>query len=163
MYYSYEFVLFYRDMSLTPILHESTNILNQSTTVVAYVREDSNIHKMADLRGKRAVFPRFDGIAWHSVLRYLADVEKSTCKDVLGGFFSSVCAPGIENLDLSETLKKKWTENCYVEAGKVLEGEQQALRSLVEGKSDVAFLSMNMYNQYMGKCSKLNVPVFFPC
>ncbi|XP_073963720.1 transferrin-like [Choristoneura fumiferana] len=138
-----------RDMSLTPVLHESTNILNQSTTVVAYVREDSNINKMADLRGKRAVFPRFDGIAWHSVLRYLANVEKSTCKDILSGFFSSVCAPGVEKNDLSENLKKKWTENCYVQDGNVLDGEQQALRLLVEGKSDVAFLSMNTYNQYM--------------
>ncbi|XP_063543762.1 transferrin [Cydia strobilella] len=137
-----------RDMSLIPILHETTPIINQTTTVVAYVREDANIFKMADLKGTRAAFPRFDGLTWHSVLRYLVNIEKNTCKDILNGFFKSICAPGVDEY---VTDSKRWIEGCVVEGGKVVEGEWGALRSLVEGKSDVAFLSMATYNQYVAK------------
>ncbi|KAG6460699.1 hypothetical protein O3G_MSEX012162 [Manduca sexta] len=57
-----------------------------------------------------------------------------SCKDYMDGYFKEMCAPGING---TERLK-----NCYEP------GEQNALKSLADGKSDVAFVSMRAFNEY---------------
>lgn len=126
-----------RDYALAPVLHEITPIVEKTNTVVAYVSSESKISKLADLRGKRAAFPRFDGVSWHSVLRYTTEKEKISCKEFVNGYFKEICAPGVENE--TENLK-----NCYDD------GEIEALKSLTEGKSDVAFISMDAFNMIAG-------------
>ncbi|KAL0852823.1 hypothetical protein ABMA27_012626 [Loxostege sticticalis] len=134
-----------RDHNLVPVLHEATPIVEKTHTVVAYVRPDSGINKMADLRGKRAAFPEYDGVAWHSAIRYLKSSSKLSCGGVKE-YFSEICAPGISsNITDSANVFKK---SCYEEG---LSGEMQALKSLVEGRSDVAFISMETYNTYAAK------------
>ncbi|PZC72576.1 hypothetical protein B5X24_HaOG210907, partial [Helicoverpa armigera] len=122
-----------RDYSLTPVLHEVTPIVEKTSTIVAYVNADAKISKMADLRGKRAAFPRYDGAAWHSVQRYITEHEKISCKDYVEGYFKEICAPGLDG------------KKCYDA------GEMEALNSLVEGKSDVAFISMATFNAFKDK------------
>nr|XP_049703811.1 transferrin [Helicoverpa armigera] len=122
-----------RDYSLTPVLHEVTPIVEKTSTIVAYVNADAKISKMADLRGKRAAFPRYDGAAWHSVQRYITEHEKISCKDYVEGYFKEICAPGLDG------------KKCYDA------GEMEALNSLVEGKSDVAFISMATFSAFKDK------------
>ncbi|CAG9789710.1 unnamed protein product [Diatraea saccharalis] len=136
-----------RDYSLTPILHESNPIVDQTHTVVAYVTESSGITKMADMRGKRASFPEYDGFAWHSVLRYITKKDEVPCNGIKD-YFSQICAPGFEKMNVSDATKDLFTKNCYKENDKVLSGEMQALRALVEGKTDIAFIRMETYNLY---------------
>ncbi|CAH0403905.1 unnamed protein product [Chilo suppressalis] len=137
-----------RDYSLTPILHESNPIVDQTHTVVAYVAESSGITKMADLRGKRAAFPQYDGFAWHSVLRYITKKEDVQCKSIKD-YFSQICAPGFEKMNVTDEVRERFTKSCYKEDdGQVVSGEMQALQALVEGKTDVAFIRMETYNLY---------------
>ncbi|CAH0730408.1 unnamed protein product, partial [Brenthis ino] len=132
-----------RDYNLQPLLFEVTPpTKTKMNTVMAYVRYDDKLNKMADLRGKRASFPRYDGIAWHSMLDYIKKNENIDCFEVLTDYFSEICAPGMENLNISANIIEKFTINCYKENGNVTSGEVGALRALVEGRSDVAFISM---------------------
>ncbi|CAK1587817.1 unnamed protein product [Parnassius mnemosyne] len=143
-----------RDYSLVPILHEATPIVEKTRTVVAYVRKDAMIKKISELRGKRAAFPRFDGVAWHSVSQYFANKLNVPCEHFIN-YFSEICAPGIEQYNLTTEIVDKLTKNC-VKDEENLNGELKALRSLVEGKSDVAFFSMNTYNKY--KANIIHLP-----
>ncbi|CAH0599471.1 unnamed protein product [Chrysodeixis includens] len=127
-----------RDYNLTAVLHEVTPIVEKTNTIVAYVNSDSQISKMADLRGKRAAFPRYDGAAWHSVKHYITQHEKVSCKEYVESYFKEICAPGLDG------------KKCYEE------GEADALKSLVEGKSDVAFISMNTYNTFKDSAAPLS-------
>ncbi|XP_046975577.1 transferrin-like [Vanessa cardui] len=140
-----------RDYNLRPILFEVTPIVEKMDTVLAYVRADAIISKMADLRGKRAAFPRYDGVAWHSVLRYIQNKEKINCYDATFNYFSEICAPGVEKYNTSSEIVDKFTSACYKEDGRVVDGEMAALRALVEGRSDVAFISMKTFNMYQNK------------
>lgn len=128
-----------RDLSIAPVLHEATPIVEKTSTVVAYVRKDSEISSMVDLRGKKAAFPRHDGAAWHSVLRYITENQKITCSDLVGEYFEEICAPGVGDQNPGGKLK-----DCYEE------GEMDPLRYLAEGKTDVAFVSINSFNLFKG-------------
>ncbi|XP_038221502.1 transferrin-like [Zerene cesonia] len=134
-----------REFDLSPVLYEVTPIVEKMNTVVAYVKKSANINKMADLRGRRAAFPRYDGFAWQSVMDYLS--KKHNCDDILNNYFSEICAPGIEKYNLSETIVNRFTKSCYQNGGEVDE-EKAALMSVVDGHSDVAFISMKTFNLF---------------
>ncbi|KAM3956879.1 LOW QUALITY PROTEIN: transferrin [Aphomia sociella] len=136
-----------RDHSLAAVLHEATPIVEKTSTIVAFVRADSGITDLPSLKGKRASFPSYDGVSWHSVLRYFMNKDNKSCQD-MSNYFSEVCAPGIERRNVSAEIVEKFTKNCYKDNEKILDGELQALRSIIEGKSDVAFISMSTYNMY---------------
>ncbi|XP_022126020.2 transferrin [Pieris rapae] len=141
-----------RDFNLNPILYEVTPIVEKMNTVVAYVKKGGKINKMADLRGKRAAFPRYDGFAWHSVIQYLN--KEITCNEIFH-YFDEVCAPGIENFNFSKKKVKivdKFTKSCYQNE----DNEKAALLSLVHGNSDVAFVSMETFNQYQAELFALH-------
>ncbi|XP_045506110.1 transferrin-like [Colias croceus] len=132
-----------REFDLSPILYEVTPIVEKMNTVVAYVKKGANINKMADLRGKRAAFPRYDGFAWQAVMDYLS--KKQHCDDILNNYFSEICAPGLEKYNFSESIVNRFTKSCYQNGG---DEERAALMSLVDGHSDVAFISMNAFNLF---------------
>lgn len=136
-----------RDYSVAPVLHEATPIVERTSTVVAVVRADAGITDMSMLKGKKASFPSYDGVAWHSVVRYFMRKDNLTCGD-MGQYFAEVCAPGIESHNVSRNVIKKLTKSCYTDDGVIMAGELPALRAVIEGKSDVAFISMNTYNMY---------------
>ncbi|VVD03897.1 unnamed protein product [Leptidea sinapis] len=136
-----------RDYKLKPIMHEVTPIMEQMDTVFAYVRKNENINKMADLRGKRAAFPRFDGFAWHSVIKYLNN-EQNGCTENLNDYFSEICAPGIEKYNFTEEVVKKYTKTCYGIDRGLDDGEKAGFLGLIHNKTDVAFASIKTYNSY---------------
>ncbi|XP_052745874.1 transferrin [Bicyclus anynana] len=142
-----------RDFDLEPLLYETTPIVDKMDTVVAYVRRGDVITNMQKLSGKRAAFPQYDGMAWHTVLQYLKDKEKQDCRSAMTNYFSQICAPGTETLkseDVGDDAEK-FTSGCIKNGDKVVGGEIAALQTLVEGKSDVAFISMRTANLYESK------------
>ncbi|CAH2101400.1 unnamed protein product [Euphydryas editha] len=132
-----------RDHNLHPILFEVTPIVEKMDTVMAYVRSDDRLNKMADLRGKRAFFPRFDGISWHSVMNYIKEKEKLNCYEALN-YFSEICTSGVEKYNISSVLRKKFSCN-------VGSDEASGLKALIEGTTDVAFISIQTFNMYLNK------------
>ncbi|XP_041988960.1 transferrin-like [Aricia agestis] len=140
-----------RDYKLESLLYETTPIVEKMDTVMAYVKKDSNIESINDLRGKRAAFPVVDGLAWHAALQYLKKMDVSSCSQVLHGFFGEVCAPGVELRNVSADVVDKYTKSCYKDGELTVTGEMAALRSLLEGKSDVAFISMKTIAMYQNK------------
>lgn len=136
---------------MKPVLYEVTPIMEKMDTVMAYVRRDANINDMAELRGKRAAFPSYDGVAWHSVFKYIADKENYNCYDAVHDYFSEICAPGLEVSGFEVDITDRYTRNCYKDGDEVVRGEVAALRSVVEGKSDVAFISMRTVRMYQSK------------
>ncbi|CAK1554931.1 unnamed protein product [Leptosia nina] len=140
-----------RDFDLKPILYEVTPIVEKMNTVVAYVKKGANINKMADLRGKREAFPRYDGFAWHSVIEYFTE----SCDTMLNNYFSEICAPGIQKYNFSQAVIEKFTKSCYMTDG----DEKTTLYSLVNGYSDVAFVSMATYNEYIAEMSGSEIAV----
>lgn len=146
---------------MEPLLYEITPIFEKMDTVVAYVKKDANIKTMADLRGKKAAFPLFDGVAWHSTLEYLRQNEESSCSGVLYNYFSEVCAPGIEIRNVTNEVANKFTKSCYKQDGLSVVGELMALRGLLEGYSDVAFISMRTFAMYQSEYFLLYVGIGF--
>lgn len=143
---------FYRDYNLQPLIYEVTPLSQvQMNTVLAYVKKDAMLDKMADLRGKRVYFPNYDGVAWHSVLNYIRNTEYLHCFEIIHGYFSEICAPGVEKLNITVNMIEEYSRNCYFEDGKVLGGELAALRALVEGRVDVAFVSLKTVSMYESK------------
>lgn len=141
-----------RDYNLQPLIYEVTPLSQtQMNTVLAYVKKDSMLDKMADLRGKRAYFPNYDGIAWHSVLNYIKRSENLNCFESMHGYFGEICAPGVEKMNITANLVEEFSRNCILSDGKVLSGELAALRALVAGRVDVAFVSMNTVSKYENK------------
>lgn len=106
---------------------------------MAYVRRSDDINKMADLRGKRAYFPRFDGISFHSVINYIRRNENLNCYEALN-YFGEVCAGGVNNFNVSSKFV------CDVGSGEI-----DGLKALVEGKVDVAFVSLKTFNMYLSE------------
>ncbi|GBP36275.1 Transferrin [Eumeta japonica] len=142
-----------RSYSLQPLLFEFTPIFEQLNTVVPYVRKGS-FDKMADLRGKRAAFPQYDGVAWHSVIRYLTNrTEIESCNVAhLAEYFGESCAPGVERAEhVRGDIRDKFSKTCREEADRSANKEYEALRSVVEGRSDVAFINLRTYKEYAGK------------
>ncbi|XP_053616912.1 transferrin-like [Plodia interpunctella] len=135
-----------RDYSVDPVLHEATPIVDQTSTVAAIVLKSSAITDTSYLKGKRASFPSYDGLAWHSVFKYINEKEKLSCQ--LKKYFSDVCAPGIEKRNLTEDVKTAFTKICYKEGDNIVGGEEQALKAVVAGKADVAFVSLATFNLY---------------
>lgn len=103
------------------------------------MKKNSNIKNFEDLRGKKACFPSFEGIAWNSMLysfhrRGLLSYEcpysiKAT------NFFGDMCVPGAPK-NASEKLRKLCNLNY--------EGDVGALKCFTFENADVVFVSKNM-------------------
>lgn len=121
--------------------------MNDLYMVAAVVKNNSTIKTMDDLRGKSACFPRHEGVAWNSVMhflksqKHLLDTECSLDKE-MEKFFNGICAPGItEDSKFSKTCK---SHTHYF-------GEVGALKCLVDGVADVAFVSLRTLNNITGE------------
>lgn len=105
---------------------------------VAIVKKGSSVKKFSDLRGKRACFPHFEGIAWNSMLydfhrRGLLSYE---CPYSLKAarFFGEMCAPGAPK-GTPESIMRLCNGNY--------EGDLGALKCFTLENADVAFVSKN--------------------
>lgn len=105
---------------------------------VAIVKKDSKIKKFSDMKGKKACFPHFEGIAWNSMLydfhrRGLLSYEcPYSLKAAL--FFGDMCAPGAPK-ETPASLKKLCNGDY--------EGDMGALKCFALENADVVFVSKN--------------------
>lgn len=101
---------------------------------------------IADLRGKKACFPSYQGAAYLSVLESLMNHTNfiNECTDVSGYFSASSC---------------NWKADSKCTS--VFNGEEGSLRCLLEGNGDVAFMSYATYKKFKGKFPRL--PQIVPC
>lgn len=110
---------------------------------VAVVDSNSKIDTFQDLRGKKACFPNFDGVAWNSVIYTLKNsnlLDSCPFNQSMGNFFGDSCVPNLPN-SLPNSLKRICKSEMF-------NGDEGALRCLNEGHGDVAFVSRNNLMKY---------------
>ncbi|XP_058837077.1 transferrin isoform X2 [Topomyia yanbarensis] len=125
-----------RDYQLKPILYEYSSTLDDKYVVVAVIRAGSNIKTGFDLRGKKACFPSYEGSAYLSVLESLMNHTNfiDECTDISSYFSTQSC---------------NWNKKSR--CSEVYTGEEGALRCLLEGNGDVAFISYETFKKFKGK------------
>lgn len=125
---------------LEPLLFEFAKRKADRYTVIAVVKNKSNIYNFNDLYKKRACFPSYEGAAYLSVLETIRhmrgisnDTELYSSEDVKDFFTEDSCtwAPG------SASCAKKYI------------GDVGALNCLNDNHSDVAFVDMSVFQQYI--------------
>lgn len=127
-----------REYHLKPLLYEFSSELYERYVVLAVIKEGANINDFSDLKGKRACFPNFEGAAYLSVLETLWNyslVEKTCSHNLnLANYFSPKSC--IWDAKSSNTCDQKYF------------GEMGALRCLVDGTGDVAFISSGTFRSF---------------
>ncbi|XP_017783463.1 PREDICTED: transferrin [Nicrophorus vespilloides] len=125
--------------NLTTLFYETVTNDNKYITVTV-VKSGSSYKTLSDLRGAKACFPKYDGIAWNSVLKYLSDehlLDSCPYEAGMAEFFGDSCVP-----DLPKNSSKSLKALCQ----DYHEGEYGVLRCLEH--ADVAFLSKNSFEKY---------------
>lgn len=100
------------------------------------------IDNIEDLRGKRACFPEYDGVAWNSVISKLREkglLNKCSYDEALNDFFGDICVGS--NEALPEIFKNKCANELY-------QGDFGALQCLNHDIGDVAFVSKNNLEKF---------------
>ncbi|XP_055530828.1 transferrin [Wyeomyia smithii] len=125
-----------RDYLLQPILYEYSPTFEGKYVVIAVVEADSGIKSGYDLQGKMACFPSFEGAAHVSVLETLINHTNfvDECTDVSNYFSKQSC---------------NWISQSS--CPEIYNGEEGALRCLLEGSGDVAFMSYETFKRFQGK------------
>lgn len=124
---------------LKTLFYETVNPLDKYLTV-AVVKNGTGFNSIRDTRGTKACFPVYEGVAWNSVWYELNQRKLVGCGlNDLGEFFAESCAPGVP----LDSLK----ELCG--AGDMYKGEFGALKCLLHGKGDVAFVSKNTIDAFL--------------
>lgn len=127
-----------RKYSLKTLFYETVNN-DDKYIAVAVTKKNNKVKNLEELRGYKACFPSYGGIAWNTVYHILKERDVlDSCSDVesLANFFGPSCIPGIP----------KKNKNCHE---KVYSGDFGALRCLLDGKGDVAFLSQNSIHEFV--------------
>ncbi|XP_076253125.1 transferrin 3 isoform X1 [Rhynchophorus ferrugineus] len=111
--------------------------------VVPVTRKDTTFKDLADMKGAKACFPVYDGVAWNTVKQTLHKEKLigqcSRDKDV-ADFFGPSCVPNIPKTE-EESLWK----NCQSD----FDGDFGALHCLSSGVGDVAFVSRNSIQKFV--------------
>ncbi|KAL1508850.1 hypothetical protein ABEB36_003680 [Hypothenemus hampei] len=128
------------DFQLTTLFYETVSDLHKYITV-AVTKENSKIDGIHDLKGRKACFPNYNGIAWNSVASTLQRHNIIGCEInvEMANFFGPSCVPNMPNNE-SKTL---WNL-CQ----KDFEDDMGALRCLLSDVGDVAFVSRNLISQF---------------
>lgn len=129
-----------RDYNLKPILYEFSKLLHERYSVVAVVKTNADIYNFNDVHGKRACFPSYEGAAYLSVLETIEKKVKNDSKNACRAsetidsyFHGDSCTWGPD--------KKGKCNPEYI-------GDEGALRCLLDGRADVAFLSMDVFKNF---------------
>lgn len=124
-----------REYGLSTLYYEVQSQLTDAYLLSAYVKEDSTLKSLWDLKHKRACFTRVGGVGWNTALVTLkkAGYTGSSCreKETLLGFFREVCVVSSTGMDVSACCNRSRSDRAD-DAG--------ALDCLFEGGCDVAFV-----------------------
>ncbi|GJQ77040.1 hypothetical protein Trydic_g23613 [Trypoxylus dichotomus] len=131
-----------REYNLKTLFYEAVNDDGKYLTVPV-INRISKIETFADLKGKRACFPMYDGVAWNTVIHELSERKLiSTCpyEEAVANFFGDSCVPDIPQ-NYSK-LRKLCPPN-------VVRDDVGALDCVKNGVADVAFVSENSLRSYI--------------
>ncbi|KAK4882805.1 hypothetical protein RN001_006124 [Aquatica leii] len=129
--------------NLKTLFYETAADENDKYVTVAVVRANSNIKSFGDLKGKKACFPKYDGISWNSVVHTLNSKKLlQTCPFAKGmaDFFSASCVPGLPNGEYPR-MSMMCKSGMY-------DGDYGAMRCLTHANGDVAFVSKYTFESY---------------
>ncbi|CAG9765049.1 unnamed protein product [Ceutorhynchus assimilis] len=130
-----------RDYNLTTLFYETVADAKKYLTV-AVTRKDSKLNSIDNLRGAKACFPSYDGVAWNSIAYTLQKMHIIGCSVniEMANFFGPSCVPNIP---------KNESDNLWKQCQSDFDGDQGALHCLSSGVGDVAFVSMNSISQFI--------------
>lgn len=123
------------EQELMPLLSEYAMSVEAKYMTVAVVKAGSDIHSVSDLRGKRVCFPSFEGAAYMSAWETFRNLSLTR----LDGPCPS--AKSLEHFFGHDSCT--WTEGKKCEDK--YRGDLGALRCLVEGRGDVAFTDLAVF------------------
>lgn len=147
-----------REFNLKPILFEYSQTVENQYAVLAVVKSKSNIKHFKDLIGKKACFPKYEGIAYLSVMETIRNLSLVT----------NDCHYSSEINDFFSSTSCTWGPNRKCD--KSYYGEEGALKCLADG-GDVAFVSAEVFNNFASgniinewslKLRKINLEVLCP-
>lgn len=136
-----------KDFHLKPHLYEYAKKKSDRYTVVAVVKSDSDIQNFKDLHKKRACLPSYQGSAYLSVLetirhmRGISDEDESYSSNEVRDFFARNSCLWTPN--------ENHCKNDYM-------GDEGALKCLQDNRGDVAFVDMDVFQQFIGMTQNIN-------
>ncbi|XP_018328245.1 transferrin [Agrilus planipennis] len=129
---------------LKPLFYETVSSKKDKYLTVAITRISNRFVQFSDLKRTKSCFPTYDGIAFNTVAYKLRNYTSwSECKtdlELLSDFFQNSCIPS-PTLDQSKRnggCKKEFLDG----------GDFGALRCLISGYGDVAFVSKNSFENF---------------
>lgn len=123
-----------RDYNLIPLLYEYSSQLHERYITLAVVNSDVKVYNFSDLKGKRVCFPSFEGAAYLSVYETLETnrLIEDTCS--FEQFFAADSCT--------------WNPNRKFSCPEKYRNDEGALRCLVDGHGDVAFLNLDVFKNF---------------
>ncbi|KAL3278705.1 hypothetical protein HHI36_016239 [Cryptolaemus montrouzieri] len=137
--------------NLKTLFHETVNDDFKYLTI-ALTKKNADINSFEDMKGTKACFPVYDGVAWNSVAILLNEKNLlESCPTVTGmtQFFSGICTSELPKNESESYI----SPNCKTD---VYSGDEGALRCLMDGVGDVAFLSKNTLKRFLSDKVKNN-------
>ncbi|GBP81952.1 Transferrin [Eumeta japonica] len=155
------------------------NYYTSKYRIAALVRSTSNVTSFENLRGKKACFPEFGGIAFLSFVatghnKSILSTSECNYAKVVAEFFNGTCAPGaldsmhrlydsIFNINsLCNVCKSQYPAvgnrpslTCKTDSANLYYGNDGALTCLADQSADVAFVEVQDLNEYL---HRLNLP-----
>ncbi|KAG7200798.1 hypothetical protein KM043_003171 [Ampulex compressa] len=164
-----------REYNVKPIVAESygdgSTKLSERPAVAA-VKKSSSINGLADLRGKASCHSGYKGVfaGWMAPAHVLKQKNLIANEEDMADFFSGSCAPGapansklcqkcVGNVASKDDEVAKATK-CKASKAEAFYGADGALKCLVSGKGDVAFLPLSALAK-LGKSNDTAKPADF--
>lgn len=122
------------DSELMPLMAEYAAPMDAKYITVAVVKAGSGIHSVEDLRGKRVCFPSFEGAAYMSAWETFRNLSLTSSS-------GNCAASSLEHFFAPDSCTWKRGRKCEAKYG----GDVGALRCLVEGRGDVAFTELSVF------------------
>lgn len=152
-------IIYYRYQSVQALAVETSNNPKYSVAVIRDKAADAGLRMLSQLKGKRSCHGGFGNLAgWTIPIGYLMHdqiVETNSCNraQVIVDYFSGSCAPGAADARINPNGTgvsqlcsqcigdEQGLHHCDLDFGERYSGEEGAIRCLVEGRGDVAFVS----------------------
>ncbi|XP_029052771.2 transferrin [Osmia bicornis bicornis] len=146
-----------KDFNASPIIAESYGKGSTEFSerpAVAVVRKSASISKLDDLRGKKSCHSGYKGdfAGWAAPVHALKDKGLIASEEEVANFFSGSCAPGapvdstlcqqcVGSMAANDERVRSATK-CKPNEAELFRGGEGALKCLLNGKGDVAFLPL---------------------
>lgn len=122
-----------RDYKLEPLLFEYSKEMHNRYVTVAITHKDKTISTFDDIYNSKVCLPSYEGAAFISVVQAIKDLSARKYVSLRGYFSQKSCL---------------WQPNGHGTCKDEYRGDLGALRCLVEGKGDIAFISSDVFKNF---------------